>query len=220
MNFFVKILMLLTLSTTLVACGITKQDPSVIRQQSIDDREKQAACESRKKIEAEQEAVMVSHLSESAQMMYMALKAQAKTVAAATGHKIDECDTGTNYNDVLITEVKEKNHTVRTLVPDVVKTVVTGAVVVKGLDVLDKAVSKDTTSVRQGDGSVYEDNKGAGNIDKSSKSETIHEAAEPEVPEVPEEGEEGEFVPTEPPAEFDDEPIDIPEIPAEGTVVE
>lgn len=45
-----------------------------------------------------------------------------------------------------------------------------------------------------------------------NSQETIHEAVEPEVPE---EVEEDEFVPTEPPAEFDDEPIDIPEIPSE-----
>ena len=38
----------------------------------------------------------------------------------------------------------------------------------------------------------------------------------PEEPVVEEPvGEEGEFVPTEPPAEFDDEPIDIPEVPVE-----
>ena len=46
------------------------------------------------------------------------------------------------------------------------------------------------------------------------KSSTVTEVVAPEEPKVegPEEGEEGEFVPTEPP-DFDDEPIDIPEIP-------
>ena len=49
-----------------------------------------------------------------------------------------------------------------------------------------------------------------------STSSTVHEAApEPEVPEMPEEPA-GEFVPTEPPAHFDDLPVDIPEIPAEA----
>ena len=43
------------------------------------------------------------------------------------------------------------------------------------------------------------------------KSSTVTEVVAPEEPVV----EEGEFVPTEPPAEFDDEPIDIPEIPVE-----
>ena len=42
-----------------------------------------------------------------------------------------------------------------------------------------------------------------------STSSTVHEAAELPKVEVPE----GEFEPTEPPAEFDNEPIDIPEIP-------
>lgn len=53
------------------------------------------------------------------------------------------------------------------------------------------------------------------------KSSTVTEVVAPEEPVVEEpvveepEGEEGEFEPTEPPAEFDDEPIDIPEIPVE-----
>ena len=46
-----------------------------------------------------------------------------------------------------------------------------------------------------------------------STSSTVHEAApEPEAPEEPA----GEFKPTEPPAHFDDLPVDIPEIPTEA----
>ena len=45
-----------------------------------------------------------------------------------------------------------------------------------------------------------------------STSSTVHEAApEPEVPEMPA----GEFTTTEPPAHFDDLPVDVPEIPVE-----
>ena len=50
------------------------------------------------------------------------------------------------------------------------------------------------------------------------KSSTVTEVVAPEEPKVEEpeveEEEEGEFVPTDPP-DFDDEPIDIPEVPAE-----
>lgn len=65
------------------------------------------------------------------------------------------------------------------------------------------------------------DNNSTGAVDASTtgpdkSSVTNNElAAEEPVVEEPE-GEEGEFVPTEPPAEFDDLPIDIPEVPEEA----
>lgn len=64
------------------------------------------------------------------------------------------------------------------------------------------------------------DGNSTGAVDASTvgpdKSSTVTEVVAPEEPKVeePEEGEEGEFVPTEPP-DFDAEPIDIPEVPAE-----
>ena len=68
------------------------------------------------------------------------------------------------------------------------------------------------------------DGNSTGAVDASTvgpdKSSTVTEVVAPEEPVVEEpkveepEGEEGEFVPTEPP-DFDDEPIDIPEIPIE-----
>lgn len=72
--------------------------------------------------------------------------------------------------------------------------------------------------VANGDGSASVAGGNDSGYKPDNSQETIHEAVEPEVPEEieePKEGEEGEFVPTEPPAEFDDEPIDIPEIPSE-----
>jgi hypothetical protein len=66
--------------------------------------------------------------------------------------------------------------------------------------------------VANGDGSASVAGGNDSGYKPDNSQETIHEAVEPEVPE---EVEEGEFVPTEPPAEFDDEPIDIPEIPSE-----
>ena len=57
---------------------------------------------------------------------------------------------------------------------------------------------------------------GCAAISGPDKSSTVTEVVAPEEPKVeaPEEGEEGEFEPTEPP-DFDDEPIDIPEVPVE-----
>ena len=66
------------------------------------------------------------------------------------------------------------------------------------------------------------DNNSTGAVDASTtgpdKSSTVTEIAAPEEPESEEpeveEPEDGEFTPTEPPTEFDDLPVDIPEIPA------
>ena len=65
------------------------------------------------------------------------------------------------------------------------------------------------------------DNNSTGAVDASTtgpdkSSVVVNNELAPEEPVVEEpEGEEGEFVPTEPPAEFDNEPIDIPEVPIE-----
>ena len=75
---------------------------------------------------------------------------------------------------------------------------------------INRVDAKSKTSTRQiGDAnSTGPSDAQANGPDKSS---TVTEVVAPEEPVV----EEGEFVPTEPPAEFDNEPIDIPEIPAE-----
>lgn len=199
-----KVLVAVALSSLLVGCGFTKQDPSVMQDQAISAYNQRIACEKRKEVEAQSEASIIAKLGESAQMMYMALRAQTKTVAAATGHKVDECDTGSNINDVLIAEVKEKNASLRAIVPDVVKATAMGTVAYKGLSVLDSAVKNagnHTNTTNSGDGSSSQhehnqvtsnttqntsaDGEGASNATtapevtgptKTSTSETIHEA--------------------------------------------
>jgi len=70
----------------------------------------------------------------------------------------------------------------------------------------------DTNQIGDGNNTGPSDAKASG-PDKSSV--TNNELA-PEEPEIEEpEGEEGEFTPAEPPAHFDDLPVDIPEIPEE-----
>ena len=63
----------------------------------------------------------------------------------------------------------------------------------------------DTTQIGDGNGTGSVDASTTG-PDKSSNTEVV--APEPEIPEE-------EFVPTEPPAHFDDLPVDIPEVPVE-----
>ena len=83
-----------------------------------------------------------------------------------------------------------------------------------------------TSSRSKTDTNQIGDGNSTGAVDASTtgpdKSSTTTEVVAPEEPVVEEpeveepEGEEGEFVPTEPPANFDDLPVDIPEIPAEA----
>lgn len=78
------------------------------------------------------------------------------------------------------------------------------------------AIELNKTNARsRTDTNQFGDNNNTGPSDANAagpdKSSTVTEIAATEEPEVPE----GEFVPTEPPAHFDDLPVDIPEIPAE-----
>lgn len=88
-----------------------------------------------------------------------------------------------------------------------------GNEIVKGLSKAGKVTVKgDGNNMNYKSGNAYQD--GSATLDASrpdNSGQTHNEYLPPEEPEVPE----GEFVPTEPPAEFDDLPIDIPEIPAE-----
>lgn len=93
-----------------------------------------------------------------------------------------------------------------------------GNEIVKGLSKAGKVTVKgDGNNMNYKSGNAYQD--GNANLDASrpdNSGQTHNEYLAPEEPEIPEgEVPEGEFVPTEPPAEFDDLPIDIPEIPAE-----
>ena len=96
-------------------------------------------------------------------------------------------------------------------------------------DTIQNGQDKSGDRIQTGDGAVIDktktesrsrtdtnqigDGNGTGNVDasttgpdKSSKTEVV--APEPEIPAE-------EFVPTEPPAHFDDLPVDIPEVPVE-----
>ncbi len=87
-----------------------------------------------------------------------------------------------------------------------------GSEIVKGLSKTTIKMEGDGNVLNQDSGNAYQDGSAA--LDNSridNSGQTHNEYLAPEEPEIPE----GEFVPTEPPAEFDNLPVDIPEIPEE-----
>ena len=147
----------------------------------------------------------------------------------------DPCATGMGAYEARVAEVRDRNDVVKSLGGKLITGSVVGAGIYTAGRLGEKAIENagDKVSI-QGDNNGYAQERVSSNADVTAKNfgengtatsgapsvtgpdkstSTVHEA--PAEPEVPEEVEEGEFVPTEPPAEFDDEPIDIPEIPAE-----
>ena len=147
----------------------------------------------------------------------------------------DPCSTGMGAYEARVAEVRDRNDVVKSLGGKLITGSVVGAGIYTAGRLGEKAIENagDKVSI-QGDNNGYAQERVSSNADVTAKNfgengtatsgapsvtgpdkstSTVHEA--PAEPEVPEEVEEGEFIPTEPPAEFDDEPIDIPEIPAE-----
>ena len=144
------------------------------------------------------------------------------------------------FYDMKTAVAASQNAMAERLTGRILSTTVTGVGIYAAADVIKHGQDKigDTINA-SGEGSAVEVNRissnsktdtnqvGDGNstgaVDASTvgpdKSSTVTEVVAPEEPVVEEpeveEPEEGEFVPTEPPAEFDDIPIDIPEIPVE-----
>lgn len=140
---------------------------------------------------------------------------------------------GMGFYDMKASVAGSQNRTLGDVTRGILTTTVAATGIIAGADVI-KSISKnagdgikvtgDNNSINReknsvtnapvanGDGSASVAGGNDSGYKPDNSQETIHEAVEPEVPE---EVEEGEFVPTEPPAEFDDEPIDIPEIPSE-----
>lgn len=165
-------------------------------------------------------------------IMAEAMRAQAE----ALSNKSDPCATGMSAHEARARIAASQNEAATGLVGSVVRGSIIGLGIVEGADVLKDAIknSGDKVSIA-GDGNSYGQERVSSNADITAKnfgengtatsgaptvsgpdkSSTVTEIApEPELPkgEVPE----GEFKPTEPPAEFDDLPIDIPDITAEA----
>lgn len=162
-------------------------------------------------------------------IMAEAMRAQAEALAG----KGDPCAPGMNAHEARARIAASQNEAATGLVGSLVRGTLIGVGIVEGADVIKTAIknSGDRTNIT-GDNNSYAQERVSSNATITTKntgengtatsgsptttgpdkSSTVTEIVAPELPEEPE----GEFVPTEPPAEFDDLPIDIPEIPAEA----
>ena len=219
---------------TLTACAgpeITEQDSSMANAAALS---RNYCVDARSRGEAARMAA-IAQMDPSQQgvaIMAEAMRAQAE----ALGSKGDPCAPGMNAHEARARIAASQNEAATGLVGSLVRGTLIGMGIVEGADVIKTALknSGDKTSIA-GDGNNYAQervtsdatittknagdgaaNSGAPTVAGPDKSSTVTEVVAPEEPKVeePEEGEEGEFVPTEPP-DFDDEPIDIPEVPAE-----
>lgn len=217
---------------TLTACAgpeITEQDSSMANAAALS---RNYCVDARSRGEAARMAA-IAQMDPSQQgvaIMAEAMRAQAE----ALGSKGDPCAPGMNAHEARARIAASQNEAATGLVGSLVRGTLIGMGIVEGADVIKTALknSGDKTSIA-GDGNSYAQervtsdatittknagdgaaNSGAPTVAGPDKSSTVTEVVAPEEPKVeePEEGEEGEFVPTEPP-DFDDEPIDIPEVP-------
>ena len=217
---------------TLTACAgpeITEQDSSMANAAALS---RNYCVDARARGEAARMAA-IAQMDPSQQgvaLMAEAMRAQAE----ALGSKGDPCAPGMNAHEARARIAASQNEAATGLVGSLVRGTLIGMGIVEGADVIKTALknSGDKTSIA-GDGNSYAQervtsdatittknagdgaaNSGAPTVAGPDKSSTVTEVVAPEEPKVeePEEGEEGEFVPTEPP-DFDDEPIDIPEVP-------
>lgn len=160
----------------LTGCSMTKPSDNMVADQTQSQMTQRVACEQRKAEEAKAKAEVMANLSEGAQMLSVALENQYKVISAATGHKVDDCNVGSTYNDALITEVKEKNQTVREVLPDVVRSTVYGGVAYKGLETINTAIKNSgnhTSTVNSGDGasSTHESTQVTSNNDQAVQTD-------------------------------------------------
>lgn len=162
-------------------------------------------------------------------IMAEAMRAQAEALAG----KGDPCAPGMNAHEARARIAASQNEAATGLVGSIVRGSLIGIGIIEGADVAKTAIKNagDRTTIT-GDGNSYAQERVTSNADTTTKnfgengtatsgsptttgpdkSSTVTEIAPEPVVEEPE----AEFSPTEPPASFDDEPIDIPEIPVEA----
>ena len=228
-----RFLVAVSFPAILVGCAgpeITTQDVELERASLAIERENRLAQEA----EGNKELNALSKLD--ATQLGMAFMAkQMKDVVVAVLNKDNRKKAG--FYDMKIAIASQQNALAESLTGKALRAATTGGAIWAATDVvkhgMDKAGDKVTMT---GDNNATEINRvsaksktttsqigdanSTGPSDAQSngpdKSSTVTEVVAPEEPVVEEPVvEEGEFVPTEPPAEFDDEPIDIPEVPVE-----
>ena len=223
-----KLFSMVCLGTLLTGCGGVELTPEHIAVERDRQTKEVRLAEEKSKIDKQEMEAIESMPDEVKGMAYMGKQMKEMFALVVDGSKKGEM-TFYEYSNSI---AKQKNDLARTGI----KTG-SGLLTKVGLgwlisDTIQNGQDKAGDRIQTGDGAVINktktesksrtdtnqigDGNGTGNVDasttgpdKSSKTEVI--APEPEIPEVPE----GEFVPTEPPAHFDDLPVDIPEIPIE-----
>lgn len=218
---------------TLTACAgpeITAQDVSLETARLTIEREQRLAQEA-----ADDKELSALSKLDATQLGMAFMAKQMKDVVVAVLSKDNKKNMG--FYDMKAAVAQSQNAMAERLTGRILSTTVTGAGIYAAADVIKHGQDRigDTINA-SGEGSAVEVNRissksktdtnqvGDGNstgaVDASTvgpdKSSTVTEVVAPEEPVVEEpEGEEGEFVPTEPP-DFDDLPIDIPEVPEEA----
>lgn len=224
---------------TLTACAgpeITAQDVSLETARLTIEREQRLAQEA-----ADDKELSALSKLDATQLGMAFMAKQMKDVVVAVLSKDNKKNMG--FYDMKAAVAQSQNAMAERLTGRILSTTVTGVGIYAAADVIKHGQDKigDTINA-SGENSAVEVNRissksntdtnqvGDGNstgaVDASTvgpdKSSTVTEVVAPEEPKVEEpeaeepEGEDGEFVPTEPPAEFDDIPIDIPEVPEEA----
>lgn len=223
-----KFLVAVSFPALLIGCAgpkITEQDVQLELASLSIERENRLAQEA----EGNKELNALSKLD--ATQLGMAFMAkQMKDVVVAVLNKDNRKRAG--FYDMKIAVASQQNALAESLTGKALRAATTGGAIWAATDVvkhgMDKAGDKVTMT---GDNNTTEINRVSAKSKTSTsqigdanstgpsdtqangldKSSTVTEVVAPEEPVV----EEGEFEPTEPPAEFDDLPIDIPEIPVE-----
>lgn len=220
-----KLFSMVCLGTLLTGCSGVELTPEHIAVERDRQNKEVRLAEEKSKIDKQEMEAIESMPDEVKGMAYMGKQMKEMFAMVAEGSKKGEMTFYEYSNNI----AKQKNDLARTGI----KTG-SGLLTKVGLgwlisDTIQNGQDKAGDRIQTGDGAVIEhnrissksktdttqlgDNNSTGNVDASTTGpdkSSVTEVVAPE-PEIPEE----EFVPTEPPAHFDDLPVDIPEVPVE-----
>lgn len=226
----------LVLAAISSGCAMSKMEATDVALEQA-RAESRAACV-RARADADQARMQtISGMDPGSQGYALMADAMARQAEALGGK--DPCASGLGAYEARVAEVQSRNRVVEKLGGKLITGSIVGAgiwtagrIAEKGIEQAGDKVSQTAT---EGSSITYTQERVTSNADISNRalgegssanttapsvsgpdksSTTVVEAPEPVVaePEVPG----GEFEPTEPPAEFDNEPIDIPEIPEDA----
>ena len=226
----------LVLAVVSSGCAMSKMEATDVALEQA-RAESRAACV-RARADADQARMQaISGMDQGAMGYALMADAMARQAESLSGK--DPCASGMGAYEARVAEVQSRNAVVQSLGGKIITGSIVGAGIYTAGRVAEKGIEQAGDKVNQnaaeGATITYTQERVTSNADISNRalgegssatttapsvsgpdksSTTVVEAPEPVVaePEVPE----GEFEPTEPPAEFDDLPIDIPEIPEDA----